>query len=65
MVSVATLPDVTPVPITVVPSWNVTVSLSGTAGFIVAVNVTEPPDVDGLRLDVRAVVVASVVAYAL
>jgi hypothetical protein len=57
--SVATLPDVVPVPSVVVPSRNVTVSPLGTAGLIVAVNVTESLDLDGLRLDDRVVVVTT------
>jgi hypothetical protein len=57
VVSVATLPDVVPVPIGFPSAENVTVSPSGTAGVVVAVNVTGWPTADGLGEDESVVVV--------
>jgi hypothetical protein len=51
------LPDMTPVPRTVVPSLNVTVPVS--VEVIVAVKVTGALNSDGLGLDVTTVVVAA------
>jgi len=49
--------DVVPVPIEVLPSKNVIVSPLGTVGLMVALNVTDDPDIDGLELEETVVAV--------
>jgi hypothetical protein len=58
VLNVAVPPARLPVPRTVAPSLNVTVPVAVEA-LTVAVKVTEAPYVDGLRLDVTAVVVTA------
>ncbi len=62
MVATPPVPTVA-VPMEVAPSWKVTVPVMepAVAELTVAVNVTEAPTVDGLREDVKAVVVAAAV----
>jgi nitric oxide synthase oxygenase domain/subunit len=58
VLNVAMPADRLPVPRTVAPSLNVTVPVA-VGALTVAMKITEAPKVDGLRLDVTAVVVAA------
>jgi hypothetical protein len=51
------------VPITVLPSKNVTVPVTIQQGETAAVNVTDCPTVDGLTLEVTVTVVLSTTAW--
>ena len=53
--NVATPPETGPVPMEVAPSKKVTVPVAAD-GVTVAVNVTDWPEVDGFKLEVKAVV---------